>query len=382
MRRSAASLLFAVGLAGVTPAFAQPAEGTEPAEPEVEAEEPEADDGDELDLDEVAPRPERTLEDQLVENSSKHPIGWIPQFVVPIAPKHRFFASSLSVMRLNPLGLETQLRVGYQRRLSTNPGVLTRDTYAFLGLAPKLNPAFAKFGPQIELQPLAIFNLKITGEFVGYFGGFGYLQSAESPTAEYADELLEAGKDAKTNYITNGVHVAIEPMVQIKLGKLAIRNKWSIEYWKMALDGDDSVFYDSTLDTLVPGDGWVLANDFDVLVVGTPSPHKGALTYGVRWSMVKPYYANDDFVIGDDQDDADNGHHRIGPLLAYTFYDRPFSTFNKPSILLIANWYLSHRYRTGDADSQIIPGKFGGGAAMPYVVLGFAFQSDLLDFGP
>jgi hypothetical protein len=36
--------------------------------------------------------------------------------------------------------------------------------------------------------------------------------------------------------------------------------------------------------------------------------------------------------------------------------------------VLITSWYLKHRYRTGQDVSQ----------AVPYVVLGFAFTSDLV----
>ena len=50
------------------------------------------------------------------------------------------------------------------------------------------------------------------------------------------------------------------------------------------------------------------------------------------------------------------------------FFDEGYTSFNKPAVILNVAWYLQHRYRTGAEVSQ----------AVPYVVLGFAFQSDLL----
>ena len=40
----------------------------------------------------------------------------------------------------------------------------------------------------------------------------------------------------------------------------------------------------------------------------------------------------------------------------------------KPTLVLIVNWYVDHRWRTG-ADSP---------EALPYLLVGFSFQSDLM----
>jgi hypothetical protein len=128
------------------------------------------------------------------------------------------------------------------------------------------------------------------------------------------------------------------------------------------VDGD-RVWYDGTLDTLVPGKGFIATNDLDVLFLGKPP-----LVVGARYSLVKPLYASR-HLAGDELLAGDNSHHRVGVLAAYVFWDEGYTAFNKPAVLLNVAWYLRHRYRTGAEVNQ----------AMPYVVLGFAFQSDLLD---
>ena len=70
---------------------------------------------------------------------------------------------------------------------------------------------------------------------------------------------------------------------------------------------------------------------------------------------------------------------RMGPVISYTFFDRGFTRFNKPTLLLITNFYLDHRYRTGQATSQVVPAVFANSSAIPYVVLGFSFQSDFIN---
>lgn len=315
-----------------------------------------------------------------------------------LAPLWRFTINNLLVLRMNPVGLEDQMRIGFQRRLpaAESNSLLLRDRFVFFGLSPRLNPAFIKLGPSIEIQPLSIFNLRIAAEYVGFFSTFGFLQSYPSALDDYPDKLLGAcssgdpevrgkcsyrnepgdlimGSDEKRNYIAHGLHVMIEPLIQLKLGPVAFRNKLALEFWYMGVRPGDRVFYDVTLDTLVPAKGWVLANDMDLLFVS-----KFGLVVGARYSAVLPFYAVTEVRPGESPNDPHNGQQRIGPLISYTFFDRGFTRFNKPTILLVAGWYVDHRYRTGQAAGGVVPAVFVQSQAMPYLVIGFSFQSDLL----
>lgn len=288
----------------------------------------------------------------------------------PPAPATRLVLNNLLAFRYNPLGFEDQLRAGVQQRLYRSSSAVLRDNFFFGGIYPKLNPAFAKFGPSIEIQPLSVFNLRLAYEFVGFYSTFGLLQSFASPVAEYSDSRLLEGRNAtpKRNYATYGAHAMIEPTLQFKLGPIVLRDKLAIEYWKMNVREGDRVFYDVTLDTLVSRDGWVIQNDADALFVHELSGGK-RLAAGVRYTAVKPLYQSGDFRPGDDRALAANSHHRVGPLVGFTFFDRGYTRFNRPTAIVIANWYASHRYRTGRDVS----------GAIPYLIVAFSFQSDLLD---
>lgn len=319
------------------------------------------------------------------------------------APLWRLTLNNLLVLRLNPVGLEDQMRFGFQRRLPDMEGAqgrLFQDRFVFFGIAPRINPAFIKIGPSVEIQPLSIFNLRVAAEYIGLFSTFGFLQSYGSAQDDYSDKLLAAcsssdattrescrfrddrgelveGSPERRNYSTSGLHVMIEPLIQLRLGPVALRNKLALEYWYMNVRPGDRVFYDVTLDTLVPARGWVLANDLDLLFVS-----KFGLTAGVRYSVVMPFYGADQVRLGESASFAQNGLQRIGPTLAYTFFDRGFTRFNKPTILLISGFYVAHRYRAGQEPAAVLPGLFVHNAAMPYLVVGFSFQSDLLKTTP
>ncbi|HEX8703545.1 MAG TPA: hypothetical protein VF815_32215 [Myxococcaceae bacterium] len=278
----------------------------------------------------------------------------------PEIPQNRLVLNSLLVTRINPIGLELQTRGGYQRRLYANEEALFRDNFLFVGTYPRISPALIKVGPMVEIQPLSIFNLRLAAEYVGFFGALGFLQSRGSPTGDYSDSTLNTGRDAGAAYSTSGSRLAIEPVVQLKMGPLALRNRFSLEYWNVGLRGDDRVFYEPTLDTLLPGKGLTYANDLDLLFTGLPP-----LVLGARHSLVRPVYTSRQLSEGES---INNGHHRLGILAAYVFYDEGYTSFNKPAVILNVAWYLRHRYRTGAEVNR----------SVPYVLLGFAFQSDLL----
>jgi len=280
----------------------------------------------------------------------------IPDFKISIV--------SLLVGRINPLGLEEQLRIGPQKLLYRSDAAALRDNFVFFGFTPKLNPAFVKLGPSLEIQPLSVLNLRFAAEVITWFGSFNYFQSFQSPLADYSDSTLADNNDHKDLvYRTTGAHFIFEPLFQIKLGPVALRNRFSIEYWAMSTRPGDTVFYEPTLDTLIPANGWVLSNDLDLLYIT-----KFRFVIGARYSTVQPLYNNSDFLSGETPVNM-NGHHRLGPLLAYTFFDYTYrKSFNKPTLVLIVNWYLSHRFRTGADVNQ----------GIPYGVLAFAFVSDLI----
>jgi hypothetical protein len=108
----------------------------------------------------------------------------------------------------------------------------------------------------------------------------------------------------------------------------------------------------------VPDKGWILANDTDLVYTA------GRLTVGARFSGVWPLYGKSHFsAAGEPAGFGGNSHMRLGPVVAFSFTTRENSSFNKPTLLAMAGWYLDH------------PSREGG---LPYLLLGFSFSSDLL----
>lgn len=296
----------------------------------------------------------------------------------------RLVVSDLTIFRLNPTGLETRARIGVQKKIYPSAKKVTENNFWFAGAFPKINPASAHLGIGGELQPASIFNVRTFFEVQKYFGSFGYLQSFTSANTNYSDATLAENKDMPTPATepqsASGMRFSVQPMLQLKFGKIAFRSLAMFDYWNVSVRDGDTVAYEPTVDTLLPDQGWTVTTDTDLLYV---PKDRGGLAAGLRHTWVKPIYAGKHFTDTTDENnyDGQNSHQRLGLFAAYTIKDEGPSRFNKPTVILILSWYLTHKYRAGEPGT-LDPGHDADDyrtRAFPYIVLGFAFESDFLD---
>ena len=290
--------------------------------------------------------------------------------------------SDLTLLRLNPLGLESRARIGLQKRLYYSEKAITRNNFLFLGSFPKINPASAQISLGGEIQPASILNIRAFGELQQFFGTFGFLQSFSSANANYADARLKDFRDDPAREPEAGrlLHFSIQPLLQVKAGPIAVRALFQLSYWSFDIREGENLVYEPTLDTLLPDKGWTFNVDTDVLYTGRPG-----LAIGLRHTYVRPFYNADHFENAGDQDayEGRNAHHRLGLFAAYTFKDEGPSTFNKPTVILIMSWYLKHRWRAGEPDTARMvedgatPDDYIN-RAIPYFLAAFAFESDFI----
>ena len=275
-------------------------------------------------------------------------------------PEDRLVYTSLTALRLNAIGLAEVARLTYRKRLYLSDELALRDNYAGGGLSTTIVPAYVKLGALVETAPLSVLRLWAQFEVAAYFGSFWMIQSFDKPTDDFSDTTLRAlaelaEGDPARNYPTAGTHGTLGADLQVKLGPVAVRNFTKLESSRLTLRPGEDYYYDQNQDSLTPNGGLLFLNDSDLLWVSD-----FGLTAGARFSVMQPFY--------DPKEVNLNGSSRVGPLVAYTFFSEDGAAFNNPTILVVANWWLTHRYRTGADSSQLFP----------YIVLGFAFTGDLL----
>jgi hypothetical protein len=298
-------------------------------------------------------------------------------------PKHSIYYTNLTAARLNPLGLENRFQVDYRWRVYDNTdSALKKGSYIGFGVEPLLNPAITRVSAVLTLQPLAVLQLRAAYGVMSFFGTFDFLQSYNTPTAEHYTAEYESTTDQR--YAETGTQAQLSALLQGKVGPIAIRN--NLQFFRTDInlrdnDGDgrkDPVFYYIRDDIMIRGHGWHMINDSDVLYLS-----KFGLTAGVRATVVKAFYKTEDYLTGEAIQDPNSPTFRLGPLLGFTFFDRPEKRFNKPTILVISQWWIKHRYRASgspefSSDGTVERGSVGDSLrGMPTLVLGFAFQGQL-----
>ena len=281
----------------------------------------------------------------------------------PPRPRHSLVYKNLFAARYNPLGLVNENSLGWRMQLLDRPGVLYQDTFVAAKLHTFVNPAFSRIGPMLEIQPLAVLNLQAIYNYVGYYSTFDQMMSFRTPTAEYSDAVLDDLGDQGRNYPTGGHLLTLAALAQAKVKNIAIRDNVKFYYADMDLRDGDTVYYDQTLDILEPNKGWAVVNDLDLIYL-----FDFGLKIGARYTVTHAFYQDKHFLPGEPRSQPNGPTHRVGPAILYTFYDKPERRFNRPTLIVLSQWWARHRWRTG----------VDVGTGVPYLVVGFLFEGDLL----
>jgi hypothetical protein len=296
--------------------------------------------------------------DGVGEDGGNHSVARV---VKTARPRHSIVFESLTAAQVNPIGIQTQLRVDYRLRLFNSNSLLLRDSFIGIGAVGKVNPAFARIGAALTIQPAAVLTLRAQWEWRGYWGAFNNLMSFNSPTAEYDDDTRATRGDNDEHYRGGGQQITLQAIARAKVGPIALVNDFSLLYFRMNLANNDTVFYDAFIDALVPRDGPVIANHAHLLWVTS-----FGLIAGVRWTLMHAVYPASAFPGGTPGENINTPSHRVGPIVAYTFKSRG-RFYQKPTVAAIVNWWVKNRYRAGSKVSQ----------ALPYIVVAFRFNGDL-----
>lgn len=281
-------------------------------------------------------------------------------------PQHRIVHRNTFAVRINPLGLIYDGRLSYRHRLFESPSVALRDNFVGIGVAATASPAFGRVGGYVEVQPLTVFGLWATYDVQKYFGTFNLLQSFPSQNSEFSDQTIRdlgglPQGDAGRPYGGFGTNLTLGANLQLQLGPIVVRDGARLIQPRFTLRTGDTTLYDQLYDVLLPNGRFTLINDLDVLW-----RTNWGLAAGLRYTASVPFYGPENVPTG--QAPIDNSSHRAGPFITYRFFDDDGAAFNQPTLALVINWWLKHRYRTGAEIS----------AGLPYIALAFNVVGDLL----
>lgn len=273
-------------------------------------------------------------------------------------PRHRLFFDSLSGLQLNPEGAETRLFFGYRYRLFQSDSILFRNSFVGVSGLAMLNPAFARLGGAVEIEPLAVLTLRVIYQHRLYFGTVNMLLDFDSPYQEHHDDLMRARGEADENYATHGTQLTLQAVVKAKAGPIVLLNETAFHYFDLGLRSARRLFYVNLFDTLAPDEGWTVVNSGHLFYVTG-----FGLVAGIRHTLVHTLYPDQ---LLDQRGNPNTPHHRLGPMLAWVLSSGT-PAFQNPTVIGILNWWIGNRYRSGQRVHN----------ALPYGVIAFQFEGDL-----
>lgn len=266
-------------------------------------------------------------------------------------PQWRIVHKNTFALRYNPLGLLYDGRFSLRYRLYESESAAFRDNFVGLGIAPTASPAFVRIGPFIEFNPLSVFGVWAAAQFVQYFGTFNLLQSFPDASSDFSDAAIRAAPGNPTN----GWELTLGATLQLKISSVVLRSQARLVRGDMRLPAGHAIYYDQFYDVAAPNRGWYFTNDLDVLWQGLEKK----LVAGARYTFTAPF----------NTPPYDNSMHRVGPFIGYTFKIKDGAGFNTPTVFLLVQWWMKHRFRTGVETS----------AALPLIGIGFQTTGDFLD---
>ena len=277
-------------------------------------------------------------------------------------PQHRIIHRNTFALRYNPLGLLYDGRFAYRFRLYQHDSKVLRDNFIGVGVAPTLSPAFLRIGPYVEFNPLTVLGIWGTVQFVQYFGSFDLAQGFAGAQSDFSDKAIKA--NTANHGATNGYEVTLGANFQAKVAMIILRSQARLVYVSLKLKDGERIYYDQFYDVGAPNQGFTFVNDLDVLFQGL----ENKLVAGARYTATVPLYDPSRHFDPNDPTVADNSMHRIGPFVGYTFKIEDGAAFNTPTVFILVQWWLKHRFRTGVDTSQ----------ALPLIGVGFQMTGDFL----
>jgi hypothetical protein len=280
-------------------------------------------------------------------------------------PQHRIVHRNTLAVRYNPLGLLYDGRFMYRLRLYESESKALRDNFVGVGAAITASPAFIRIGPYVEFNPLSILGFWAMFQGVQYFGSFDLLQSFPGAQSTFSDAQIRLNRDQRQ--VTGGWELTLGANFMAKVSVIVIRSQARLIHANMNLRDGDRVYYDQFYDVLAPNQGWTFTNDLDVLYQGL----ENRLIAGARYTFTAPLYDPMRHLDPNDPvQNADNSMHRVGPFIGWTFKSEDGAKFNNPTVFLLVQWWLKHRWRTG-GDPATPQG-------LPLMGVGFQMTGDFL----
>ena len=176
-----------------------------------------------------------------------------------------FFLDQSIQASYNPLGVQLVTKAYYRLPLVTADGILWESTKIDLGVQNNLSPAYDMLGVYIDIAPIAIFDLALSAQAVGYYNGFGF---GFYDLSGYSSEFDSAALDALPSRNAMGYVLSAAPTLKFAYGPIVMADTFSLTYFYA--DDGSGFFYERIANCVLGKSDLELANQAYLLATIMP----------------------------------------------------------------------------------------------------------------
>ena len=170
----------------------------------------------------------------------------------------------------DPLGVQLITKVYYRLPFVQQEGMLWESTKVEVGIQNNLSPAYDMIGAYIDFAPIAIFDLALSAQAIGYFNGlgFGFYDLSGYGAAFDGDSLKALASKNSTGYVLTAA-----PTLKFAWGPLVMLDAFSLSYF--SVDNGSGFFYERVGNVVLAKNDIELLNQAYLLVTVLPGELAG-----------------------------------------------------------------------------------------------------------
>lgn len=145
---------------------------------------------------------------------------------------------------INPLAGQASVSLYYKIPLSSDPGILWNSTCVDLGISGSFSPGDCTASAFLEVEPVAFFNLKLSGTVQRYYPELGYgYQRLESAKSDYSSSALsDIDRESKNAY-----KLCAQPTLKFRYERVIFTDTFTLNYINTLTS--DRYYYEPYSDT-------------------------------------------------------------------------------------------------------------------------------------
>lgn len=257
-------------------------------------------------------------------------ILWNPPSAMCEKGHKLLFYNQFSARAMPLLGVADEFGLNYRYYFSDSDSILFKNNNVGFGIFDSISPATNSVGVFAEVEPIAIFKLRVQYEYVQHFGAFTAMLVFPDKNSDYSDSELDYLQDEDKAVWATGEMFTVMPTFQIMVGRFVALDMLKFRWYDMNKEG---YFYEPTEDTLAKMNDYFFTNEAVIGIALWKRDEKNMLLLGTRHL----YFS---------LEESGKQRQELDGVLVW-MREKLFFMEN-PTIMTAIGGYLDDQYRTKD----------------------------------